>query len=736
MQPAPPGSSTLPRPQTHPAPGSASGDAQTDSGDDSPRKRKKKKNLRACDSCRDKKLRCIYIPDVEPHICFECEKRKLVCEQVRPAKIDPRKRAKLALLEARDVSRASSLTPLSASPSVGPATSRPTRASSLEPLRGATNGLDVLARCVDRVSERLHQEKPSTPDHLITSTPDVRMLGETCVAQLLADLQPSEAKDVVDREFGHSRGEDGSVRALLPSQPQPNVSRPHGYLTSETVLDLVQHFIDHILPLFPVITVEELRALDTLSPVTLMSVCAVAACSRKYPWSLLDTVRAFLKTAIEMSDVFSTSSIANVQANLIMAMTSEVHDATASGGGSMSLIRAGLCVRMAHDLGLHRRPPSDLSAEEKSKRMRLWLGCVIMDKWYAASFGQPQLIDADDCHDYLSEPHDMDRYLVELYKLSELNGRALKAVSRPRLRKTTDAQLHEILADFDAWLARLPDSLQFAGPDSSIQAGVMYSLLVCFESVFLRPFVKQDGDIPAHLQFRPTAARWFAVITRSQFAIDWMLTNGTIAIDCFFPGMYSVMMSCSAQFFSHTKSGSVQNLQCIEAVKNGMHRWALANQDGELSIRQKCYKISTLLWQAAARRHQVVPVGTTPKAEQPAYQTPQAASSPTSGSPAPQSLAAVIGGIAAMPPPHPSQYPTLSLPPMFPPVSVAAFPFGPPGSLSLAGPTLAVPPLTTEGGLPDYLQNEWQGWCENLMGTENWDFMSESWPALPDVPRA
>lgn len=105
---------------------------------------------------------------------------------------------------------------------------------------------------------------------------------------------------------------------------------------------VVQHFIDHILPLFPVITVEELRALDTLSPVTLMSVCAVAACSRKYPWSLLDTVRAFLKTAIEMSDVFSTSSIANVQvratslvcergrrligtysqANLIMAMTS------------------------------------------------------------------------------------------------------------------------------------------------------------------------------------------------------------------------------------------------------------------------------------------------------------------------------------------------------------------------------------------------------------------------------
>jgi hypothetical protein len=33
---------------------------------------------RSCDSCRDKKLRCIYIPDVEPPICFECEKVRLV----------------------------------------------------------------------------------------------------------------------------------------------------------------------------------------------------------------------------------------------------------------------------------------------------------------------------------------------------------------------------------------------------------------------------------------------------------------------------------------------------------------------------------------------------------------------------------------------------------------------------------------------------------------------------------
>lgn len=85
-----------------------------------------------------------------------------------------------------------------------------------------------------------------------------------------------------------------------------------------------------------------------------------------------------------------------------------------------------------------------------------------------------------------------DADLRNLRSLSRLF--VVKAVSRPRLRKTTDAQLHEILADFDAWLARLPDSLQFAGPDSSIQAGVMYSLLVCFEVCHIALLIVQRSS--------------------------------------------------------------------------------------------------------------------------------------------------------------------------------------------------------------------------------------------------
>lgn len=58
------------------------------------------------------------------------------------------------------------------------------------------------------------------------------------------------------------------------------------------------------------------------------------------------------------------------------------------------------------------------------------------------------------------------------------------------------------------------------------------------------------------------------------------------------------------RFFDHTKNGSLRSLQAIEAVKTGLTPWAAWSKDGPLSTRAKVLKIATLLWQAAARRHQ------------------------------------------------------------------------------------------------------------------------------------
>lgn len=74
--------------------------------------------------------------------------------------------------------------------------------------------------------------------------------------------------------------------------------------------------------------------------------------------------------------------------------------------------------------GLHRRPAADLSPQAKQRRLRVWMCCTIADRWYACSYGQPRLIDLEDAWDYLEERPHADPYLLELFSLSELLGRA------------------------------------------------------------------------------------------------------------------------------------------------------------------------------------------------------------------------------------------------------------------------------------------------------------------------
>lgn len=172
----------------------------------------------------------------------------------------------------------------------------------------------MLARCVDRVSKRM-QERSASPAERAPSPPATRMLGETSLTQFLSQLQPSEDTSLLDKEFGLWRSSDGSVRTVVK---RTHVHTPHalGTLTSETVLELVQHFIDHVLPFFPVMTVAELRAVDTLSPVALLAVCTIAASSRRFSFELFDTAREYLRTAMEMHDPSKTSSVQNVQVRM------------------------------------------------------------------------------------------------------------------------------------------------------------------------------------------------------------------------------------------------------------------------------------------------------------------------------------------------------------------------------------------------------------------------------------
>lgn len=76
---------------------------------------------------------------------------------------------------------------------------------------------------------------------------------------------------------------------------------------------VVEHYISHVLPLFPVVTPSDFAALNTLSPVTLMAACTVAALSRNHPFQFFSTVRALFTTTVSNSNVFEVSSLANIE---------------------------------------------------------------------------------------------------------------------------------------------------------------------------------------------------------------------------------------------------------------------------------------------------------------------------------------------------------------------------------------------------------------------------------------
>ncbi|GAA5891299.1 hypothetical protein JCM8208_002577 [Rhodotorula glutinis] len=682
-----------------------------------PQGKKRKKALRACDECRARKLKCIWVEERHPPVCYECAKRSTPCETIRPAKVDPRKRAKLEALQ-----RTGTDSKLLGASSTSPVATSTASPASTKGFTGTSDGLDMLARCVDRVSKRMQERSPS-PDERAPSPPATRMLGETSLTQFLAQLQPSEDLSLIDKEYGLWRSSDGSVRTVVK---RAHVHTPHplGTLTSETVLELVQHFVDHVLPLFPVVTVAELRALDTLSPVALLAVCAIAASSRRFSFERFDTAREFLRTAIEIHDPRATASLQNVQALLIMTLSCEAHGPISTQNGSRSFLLAGNGIRMAQDMGLHRQPPTDLPHAQQQERMRVWMCCVITDTCYSASPGQPSMIDLDDCFD-CSTAFESDPYLVALYQLCMLLQRAMKAVNRVRLSKTTDAQLEGILADFDAWLAHVPDALQFAGSESTVQAGMLHSMIVCFESIFLSPFVKQDALLPAHLHFRPSRARWFAVVNRAENSINWMLSQGETPLDTWFIGFYSLMRAASVHFFAHTRTGDVRNLRAIEAVANGLARWASWAQDGPLGVRAKVRKISALLWSAAARRH-APPVAEGAAAVAGPGEGLSAGTmgeEEREGGPASASTAPAAPSTATSVPPA-----SLAVPDLPPSLSVPTSP----SLVPLLSTWTTAAPDATEGALPDYLQTEWQGWCDSLL-TDNlgWGFLEDA--ALPGL---
>ncbi|GAA5896990.1 hypothetical protein JCM8208_006132 [Rhodotorula glutinis] len=660
---------------------------------------KRKKTLRACDNCRVKRLKCEFIPDrpYEAPQCYECDKRKLPCELVKPAQMDARKAVKLGLAAPKPP-RGSAPSGPSVVVEQPPPPIPGADASRLPP--GSTDGLDMLARCVDRVEDQ--GETPRYSPHSFSEAPPI---GELHVAQLLADLYPPHDSQTVDSRVVQRWTREGGCVRQTPDWGPGIV--PETRLTSQIVLALLDHFVDHILPVWPVITVAEIRSYDTLSPITLFSICIIAGVSRPWPRIIFDTARGYWETVLKTSDVFITSSLANLQAILIMTLSSEPHGPTASAASSALFLRTATAIRMAHDLGLHRPPPPNLPKAELDTRMRLWTCTVCLDRWYSAAFGQPALLDLEGCHDYFSAPDlPHNPYLINLYRLSELLYRATRAVDRTRLSTTTtDEQLEAILRDFDAWAAQLPPALQFAGPDSSRKGGWMHALHVAFESIFFHEFVRPKSRLPERLHFRPTPARWFAAVTRSSLAIDWILYHGVELLDSTMLASFSLMMANSVQYIACAKAGQFAPGQALGTVQDRLEAWVDASEDRPPRTRRAMYKVALLMVAAVQRQCW------------------------SEGSGAASSRGPAAVPVASAVEPDLAQLNETTAP------STSTDPLGPLPlqRSSLVADSHDVKPAAASSASSDEHVNEWQRWINALASGELDVLDRELWAQLPDV---
>lgn len=210
---------------------------------------------------------------------------------------------------------------------------------------------------------------------------------------------------------------------------------------------------------------------------------------------------------------YLTSGISTIKALVILCS-----QPTYSTSSYRNWILAGMAVRMAQDLGLHRT----LRNEEASKdhieaRKRLWYSVYVTDRWCCAAMGRPLAIADSDCDVDLPDPKGTGQedynIFVNFIKLSGILGELLRRIYSPKAKaagykgvvvEQTVASLQKMLDD---WLEQLPDDCRISADDlveirrdparfahsKKLEQGG--PLTVCYHSITLllhRPFIVLD----------------------------------------------------------------------------------------------------------------------------------------------------------------------------------------------------------------------------------------------------
>ncbi|CAO3625636.1 unnamed protein product [Cunninghamella blakesleeana] len=167
---------------------------------------------------------------------------------------------------------------------------------------------------------------------------------------------------------------------------------------------------------------------------------------------------------------------------------------TYSSGSYRNWLLAGMAVRMAQDLGLHRSlTTANVPPEKLEHRRRLWYSVYLTDRWCCSAMGRPLAIADSDCDtDFpnvngVNEPGKYTMF-VYLVKLSGILGEVLRRVYSPKAKsmgytthfmEQTVWSLDKMLKD---WFESVPPEYKVTKKQLFEMKGMEYTRLDLFRS--------------------------------------------------------------------------------------------------------------------------------------------------------------------------------------------------------------------------------------------------------------
>lgn len=540
-----------------------------------PKPPKRRKTPRACDYCRDHKLRCDFSHDLttaegQP-VCKHCADFGIEC-LLSPA--SERRRGSVIRLDN------SSLSAPEASASVLWQVDE--RELNDARYSGESSLSAIISQFIVMVGGR-EQQLRSVHRHLTTD-----------------GVQPT--------------GYDNFLLLPLVRYPPPaemgEKKLIHAKLDRYTIRLLIDHYLDYIQPLNAVISKKEVYQLVDLganeTPITKLSLLALAvlAASAMFRGMPKFTRAALLFHLRQRRTAIFRTSLETVQTLIILSQNIELMAPDTNDAAGMSLNLTGLAVRMAHDLGLHRDLSSLGVPPAKLRKMaRIWSALVIQDKWYALCYGQPALIHLEDgdapepsMYDDEDEPRKIQANIhasarppyqthVAHYRIALLVGRLHKIVFGPKgLRPSSIKDFRMIVEEINEWKANLQPQLWFnlrSTQPPTVEAGFLFSLRVCLDFLIYRACLNLPPDQKT-IQ-RPDV--WTALVRDSADALEWLACpDGLRCLDSYSIIMYFMIQCSIVHFYESSRGGSLHSLRVArQSLQNrGTVATQLASSRGQV----------------------------------------------------------------------------------------------------------------------------------------------------------